>query len=35
MSETESSKLFNKMNLPEFLNTSAKWSSVVEYIDHS
>ena len=21
------------MNLPEFLNTSAKWSSVVEYID--
>ena len=33
MYETESSKLFEKMKLPEFLNTSAKWSSVVEYID--
>ena len=33
MYETDSSRIFETMKVPEFLNTSTKWSSVVEYID--
>ena len=33
MYESDSSRIFEKMKVPDFLNTSAKWNSVVEYID--